>query len=101
MDCVISVKRDDGLSPLIGLLRERVRDAAGRVSSALPNRQRHREYLQACREALEDALRNDSDPLELRAEGLRRSGDALGRLTGRIDVEDLLDLIFGEFCVGK
>lgn len=101
MDCVISVKRDDGLSPLIDLLRERVHDAAGRVSSALPNRQRHREYLQACRQALEEAVRNDSDPLELRAEALRRSGDALGRLTGRIDVEDLLDLIFGEFCVGK
>lgn len=101
MDCVISVKRDDGLSPLIDMLRERVHDAAGRVSSALPNRQRHGEYLQACRQALEEAVRNDSDPLELRAEALRRSGDALGRLTGRIDVEDLLDLIFGEFCVGK
>ena len=38
---------------------------------------------------------------ELEAEALRQAADALGRVTGRIDVEDLLDVIFGEFCIGK
>jgi tRNA U34 5-carboxymethylaminomethyl modifying GTPase MnmE/TrmE len=38
---------------------------------------------------------------ELRAEHLRRAAEAIGRITGRIDVEDLLDVIFREFCIGK
>jgi tRNA modification GTPase len=38
---------------------------------------------------------------ELRAEDLRRAAHALGRLTGRIDVEDVLGQIFGRFCIGK
>lgn len=39
--------------------------------------------------------------LELAAEELRVAAKALGRVTGAIDTEDLLDAIFGEFCIGK
>jgi tRNA modification GTPase len=39
--------------------------------------------------------------IELKAERLRQAGDAIGRLTGRIDVDDWLDVIFREFCIGK
>jgi tRNA modification GTPase len=38
---------------------------------------------------------------ELRAEDLRLAARALGRITGRVDVEDLLDVIFHDFCIGK
>jgi tRNA modification GTPase len=38
---------------------------------------------------------------ELVAEDLRLSARAIGRITGRIDVEDLLDVIFNDFCIGK
>ena len=38
---------------------------------------------------------------ELLAEELRQATHALGRLTGRVDVEDLLDVIFADFCIGK
>ena len=38
---------------------------------------------------------------ELAADLLRSAGEAIGRLTGRIDVEDVLDRLFGEFCIGK
>jgi tRNA modification GTPase len=37
----------------------------------------------------------------LAAEDLRRAADALGRLTGAVDVEDVLDEVFGRFCIGK
>jgi tRNA modification GTPase len=50
---------------------------------------------------LEEALEMTESGLELRAEELRLAGDALGRLTGKIDVEDLLDVVFSQFCVGK
>jgi tRNA modification GTPase len=35
------------------------------------------------------------------AEELRLAGRALGRLTGRVDVEEILDVIFRDFCIGK
>ncbi len=38
---------------------------------------------------------------ELRAEQYRRAADALGRLAGKLDVEELLDQIFSRFCIGK
>ena len=47
------------------------------------------------------AVEGDHLPTELRAEDLRQAADALGRITGRIDVEDLLDVIFRDFCIGK
>jgi tRNA modification GTPase len=55
--------------------------------------------LQDCGSALERALRTDAD--DLLAEELRLAADALGRLSGRIDVEDILDVIFRDFCIGK
>jgi len=39
--------------------------------------------------------------LELRAEELRRAGDALGKIVGAVDVEELLGTIFSNFCIGK
>ncbi|MEJ8474941.1 tRNA uridine-5-carboxymethylaminomethyl(34) synthesis GTPase MnmE [Roseibium algae] len=67
----------------------------------LATRQRHRHYLCECQSALRQGIAQDHLPGELRAEDLRRAADALGRITGRIDVEDLLDVIFRDFCVGK
>ena len=43
----------------------------------------------------------DEDGLELRAEELRRAADSFGRIAGTIDVEDVLGVIFSEFCIGK
>ena len=100
-DCLISVKEESGLADLLEILHAHVAEAAGSMVTTLPNRQRHREYLSACITSLDAAIENDSDPLELRSENLRLASDALGRLTGQIDVEDLLDLIFSEFCIGK
>ncbi|CAO3415285.1 tRNA uridine-5-carboxymethylaminomethyl(34) synthesis GTPase MnmE [Azospirillum doebereinerae] len=62
-------------------------------------RARHRAALEECRASLERAL---SAPLpELAAEDIRLASRALGRITGRVDVEDLLDIIFRDFCIGK
>ena len=62
-------------------------------------RDRHREALTHCRGSLERAL--EVADLELIAEELRAASNALGRITGRVGVEDILDLIFAEFCIGK
>ena len=71
---------------------------AGTGAPAL-TRARHRAALEECRDALARAL---AAPLpELAAEDVRLASRALGRITGRVDVEDLLDVIFRDFCIGK
>ncbi|GLR79247.1 tRNA uridine-5-carboxymethylaminomethyl(34) synthesis GTPase MnmE [Azospirillum oryzae] len=62
-------------------------------------RARHRAALMECRESLLRAL--DAPLPELAAEDVRLASRALGRITGRVDVEDLLDVIFQDFCIGK
>jgi tRNA modification GTPase len=68
---------------------------------ALPTRQRHADNLVAARDQIEAALMADGHGLDIQAEHLRLAGQALGRVTGRVDVEHLLDVIFSEFCIGK
>jgi len=70
------------------------------LGEIIPVRRRHTELLKCCAVELQKALDNET-ALELRAEHLRLASDALGRITGDIDVEDLLDVIFSEFCIGK
>lgn len=62
-------------------------------------RARHREALVKCRDALDRALA--AREIELVAEDVRLAVRQIGRLTGRVDVEDLLDIIFQDFCIGK
>jgi tRNA modification GTPase len=63
-------------------------------------RQRHRQALEGCLAALKRAQAQRRAP-ELLAEDVRLAARALGRITGRVDVEDMLDIIFREFCIGK
>lgn len=73
--------------------------------ATLITRARHREHLRLCSEALLAfegyAELGDSAPLDLAAEEIRIAANELGRITGRIDVEELLDVIFRDFCIGK
>lgn len=71
---------------------------AGTGAPAL-TRARHRAALEECRDALTRAL--TAALPELAAEDVRLASRALGRITGRVDVEDLLDVIFRDFCIGK
>jgi tRNA modification GTPase len=82
------------------VLTERVRLALSDNAGPPPlTRLRHREALQECQSALVRAI--EAPEAELMAEDLRLAVRSLGRITGRVDVEDVLDVIFGEFCIGK
>lgn len=63
-------------------------------------RARHRQHVEECTEALH-RYEEVHMQLEIAAEELRAAAKALGRVTGVIDTEDLLDAIFSEFCIGK
>jgi len=94
----VSALTGDGIADLAAALAGRI---AGRYDGATPllTRARHREALEIAAEALQRSL---AAPLpELRAEDLRLAWRSLGRITGQADVEDLLDVIFADFCLGK
>ena len=70
--------------------------------SAIITRARHRDALLGAMHGLERGLAHDFDANpELAAEDFRMAATALGRITGNIDVEDLLGSIFSSFCIGK
>jgi tRNA modification GTPase len=63
-------------------------------------RQRHIELLEQTLECLENFRRDDLLP-DMAVEELRAAIHLIGRITGKIDVEDVLDVLFKEFCIGK
>ncbi len=100
-DAVVSALDGSGISELCALIGKFAAETRGNIAEAIPVRQRQAELLRECALHLKTALDSRETPLEMRAEDLRLSGEALGRLTGRIDVEDLLDVVFSQFCIGK
>jgi tRNA modification GTPase len=95
----VSAETGKGLMELINALSQRVEGLIGRQETPSLTRARHRAALEACTESLR---RSCKAPLpELMAEDIRLAVRDLGRITGRVDVEDLLDVIFRDFCIGK
>ena len=100
---VISARTGQGLPELIAALTALVKDRlAARSDAPLLTRARHRAALEEAAEALARALAApELAAPELFSEDLRLALRALGRITGRVDVEELLDVVFRDFCIGK
>jgi tRNA modification GTPase len=102
LDPSISAQTGAGLHELRSMIGRRIEKMVRPDSFSLPSRLRHKDSLAECLSAIERSLRMDGAvDLDLRAEELRIAANALGRITGRVDVENLLDVIFSEFCIGK
>jgi tRNA modification GTPase len=98
----ISALKGIGMDALTAALSAYAKTFFAATESAVITRARHRQALQKTVAALDRALAQDhSAGEELIAEELRAAATALGRLTGRVDVEDILDVIFRDFCIGK
>ena len=98
----ISAASGAGMEALVEALSAHARDYFGGIETALVTRARHRQALEGTIAALDRAVvQGTSGNEELIAEELRSAATMLGRLTGRIDVEDILDVIFRDFCIGK
>ena len=94
-----STRTGDGLDALMAALRERIEARMGAAAAPLITRARHREALREAQAAL--ARWSPALPLELACEELRAAAAALGKITGKIWVDDVLDLVFSRFCIGK
>jgi tRNA modification GTPase len=99
----ISAKTGEGLDELKSALVAFAQEHYGLAETPLITRARHRQEIEEARRALLAFLdaSEAGGATELAAEDLRIAADALARLTGRLDVEDVLGQIFSEFCIGK
>lgn len=95
----ISVKTGAGIGDLVAALEAGVKARLSGHEGPVATRQRHREALKATVEALERASAGELP--ELVAEDIRLAARALGRITGRIDIDEILDTVFRDFCIGK
>ncbi len=100
-DITISTKTGDGIDALLALISSYLPVLTGKMSFSIPSRRRHVDCLRQTVDAIDASMAQSSTGLDIQAEFLRVAGDALGRITGRVDVENLLDVIFSEFCIGK
>ncbi|KAJ1664143.1 mitochondrial splicing system protein [Coemansia sp. RSA 1813] len=108
----LSCKTDDGWDSLMHELAEHIRRSWENSSSERSNKTqmpltkaRHRVHLQRCLDHLAEFQQinniEDTETVVLAAEELRRAADALGAITGKVGIEDVLDALFGQFCIGK
>lgn len=95
----VSVVSGEGLAALEAELIRLAAELVGQGEDALVSHERQRAALAACSEELVQAAAQSD--VALRAESVRRAMRALGQLTGRVGVEDILDVVFGRFCIGK
>ncbi len=96
----LSLKTGEGLDALIAALTDAARNQLqGLTEAPVLTRTRHRQALLDVLASLQRA--GQANGLELFAEDLRLAVRSLGRITGRVDIEDLLDVIFRDFCIGK
>ena len=96
----LSLKTKEGFLPFLDALTTHLLKQFG---SAPPNaftRMRHKQALLELKTSLGDALETKKPP-ELLAENMRLSLRALGQLLGQVGIEDLLDVVFQDFCIGK
>ena len=98
----ISATTGEGFDALLAQLERAAKGILAGTESVLVTRVRHRRALEDALAALRRGQSADVAAKEdLLAEELRSAATALGRLTGRVDVEDILDVIFRDFCIGK
>lgn len=95
----VSVKTGEGIEPFLDSLGAMIAARASGSENAVVTRARHREALMDCCDNLHRSLL--ATGAELWAEDLRLAMRALGRVIGQVGVEDVLDVIFSEFCIGK
>ncbi len=99
----LSIQDEALLSAFINTLTDKVKNlmqmGASQQQTALITRQRHRNQVEQAKQHLARAL--IAPHVDMMAEDVRLAMRSLGKITGHVDVEDLLDVIFNEFCIGK
>ncbi len=95
----ISIHTGDGIDTMIDHVKKKIAANFAGSEPSIVTQKRHRIALENCLTHLSAA--SQVTALELIAEELRRAATEIGKITGRIEVDALLDIVFGRFCIGK
>jgi len=99
---MVSVKDNKNIDILIEKIKEKLSNNFTTNNSTLITRERHRVKLKDCLREIDNFLKKDQNiDIELAAEDLRVATRCLGSIVGKVDVEEILDSIFKDFCIGK
>lgn len=96
----ISCKEMEGIDELLNIIKNRIKNNMNTSENVLITRARHRECFQKCYDCLQLFL-DHKESHDIASEYLRESTRWLGKVTGEIDLEEVLDVVFKEFCIGK
>lgn len=96
---LISAKHHQGIDVLLDKIKKVIEDKFTSNSNLLITRARYREALSQALQSLD--LFNLNKEIELSAEDIRLAAREIGKITGRIEIDEILDKIFGSFCIGK
>tara|TARA_B100000579_G_C22834332_1_gene857770 strand:+ start:826 stop:2157 length:1332 start_codon:yes stop_codon:yes gene_type:complete len=99
---IISLKKQKNLKKLLNKIKNKLKKQFVNSENILITRERHRENLEECAEHLQNFIKKKTtDDFDKAAEDLRLATRYLGIIVGKIDVEEILDSIFNDFCIGK
>ena len=98
----ISLKNEKNIDQLISKIKEKLKEQFINTENILITRDRHRQHLEQCVLHLNNFKnKNDTEDFDKAAEDLRLATRHLGMIVGKVDVEEILDSIFNDFCIGK
>ena len=99
---LLSIKKQKNINKLINSIKQKIKNQFKGFENILITRERHRKNLEECLINLKkfNTKRKVGD-FDKAAEDLRLATRSLGKITGKVDVEDILDSIFNDFCIGK
>ena len=99
---LISIKKKKNIKKVITLIKHKIKNQFKGNENILITRMRHRQNLEDCFSSLQNFNnKRDINDFDKAAEDLRLAYRSLGKITGKFDVEDILDSIFNDFCIGK
>ena len=99
---LISVKNNENITQLIVQIKEKLSSKFLTSNEVVVTRERHRVKLNDCLAEIDNFLKKDQNKeIEMAAEDLRMATRHLGGIVGKVDVEEILESIFKDFCIGK
>ena len=99
---LISIKNNTNIDQLISKIKNKLKNKFITNEDILITRERHRQHLVQCSDYLKNFNeKNESEDFDKAAEDLRLATRYLGMIVGKVDVEEILDSIFNDFCIGK
>ncbi|XP_077988620.1 5-taurinomethyluridine-[tRNA] synthase subunit GTPB3, mitochondrial-like [Glandiceps talaboti] len=99
--CVISCLHGDNFEGFLEMLKDKVKQMCASPSTGSPSltQARHRNHLRKCLQSLSQF--SEHEDLVIVAEYLRIALREIGKITGKVGAEEILDVIFKDFCIGK